>query len=100
MPQKRERQLPGANRPLSHALTGGRPQRNTNTVMIAQGVQARNSSAVEWGVRCLVVVAAGRELGRERFLPNRDFEERQLPAIRAPHEGLSCLKQLAALAAL
>jgi len=48
----------------------------------------------------LVVVAGGRELERERFRPNRDFEERQLPAVRAPHEGRSCLKQLAALAAL
>jgi glucosamine 6-phosphate synthetase-like amidotransferase/phosphosugar isomerase protein len=48
-----------------------------------------------------VVVAAGREVERERFRPNQDFvEERQLPAVRAPHEGLSCLKQLAALAAL
>jgi len=48
----------------------------------------------------LVVVAGGREVERERFRPNRDFEERQLPAVRAPHEGRSCLKQLAALAAL
>jgi hypothetical protein len=46
-------------------------------------------------------MAAGRELERERFRPNRDFqEERQLPAVRAPQEGRSCLKQLAALAAL
>jgi len=48
----------------------------------------------------VVVAAEGRELRRERFKPNRDFEERQLPAVRAPQEGLSCLKQLAALAAL
>src|SRR6266513_2157088 len=54
----------------------------------------------EVGEGTFVVVAAGRELERERSRPNRDFEERQLPAVRAPHEGRSCLKQLAALAAL
>jgi glucosamine 6-phosphate synthetase-like amidotransferase/phosphosugar isomerase protein len=48
----------------------------------------------------VVVVAEGRELGRERFKPDRNFEESPLPAIRAPQEGLSCLKQLASLAAL
>ena len=54
----------------------------------------------EVGEGTFVVAAAGREVERERFHPNRDFEDRQLPAVRAPHEGLSCLKQLAALAAL
>ena len=54
----------------------------------------------EIGEGTLVVIAAGREVERERFQPNRDFEERQLPAVRAPQEGRSCLKQLAALAAL
>jgi glucosamine 6-phosphate synthetase-like amidotransferase/phosphosugar isomerase protein len=48
----------------------------------------------------VVVAAEGREILRERFQPDRNFEERQLPAVRAPQEGLSCLKQLAALAAL
>jgi glucosamine 6-phosphate synthetase-like amidotransferase/phosphosugar isomerase protein len=48
----------------------------------------------------VVVAAEGRELGRERFKPDRNFEERPLPAVRAPQEGLSCLRQLAALAAL
>jgi glucosamine 6-phosphate synthetase-like amidotransferase/phosphosugar isomerase protein len=48
----------------------------------------------------VVIAAEGRELRRDRFRPNRDFEERQLPAVRAPHEGVSCLRQLAALAAL
>src|ERR687887_562998 len=48
----------------------------------------------------VVVAAEGRELSRKRFKPDRNFEERPLPAVRAPHEGLSCLKQLAALAAL
>jgi glucosamine 6-phosphate synthetase-like amidotransferase/phosphosugar isomerase protein len=48
----------------------------------------------------VAVVAGGHELERKRFRPDRDFEERELPAVRAPQEGLSCLKQLAALAAL
>jgi len=48
----------------------------------------------------VLVAAEGRELGRERFKPDRNFEESPLPAVRAPQEGLSCLKQLATLAAL
>jgi glucosamine 6-phosphate synthetase-like amidotransferase/phosphosugar isomerase protein len=48
----------------------------------------------------LVVLADGQELGEERFEPDRDFEERPLPAVRAPTEGASCLQRLAALAAL
>jgi len=48
----------------------------------------------------VVVAAEGRELRRERFRPDRNFEESQLPAVRAPQEGISCLRQLAALAAL
>jgi glucosamine 6-phosphate synthetase-like amidotransferase/phosphosugar isomerase protein len=48
----------------------------------------------------LVRVSAGEEVGRERFRPDRNFQERPLPAVRAPHEGRSCLRQLAALTAL
>jgi glucosamine 6-phosphate synthetase-like amidotransferase/phosphosugar isomerase protein len=48
----------------------------------------------------VVVTVEGHESGRERFKPDRNFEERDLPAVRAPHEGVSCLRQLAALAAL
>jgi glucosamine 6-phosphate synthetase-like amidotransferase/phosphosugar isomerase protein len=48
----------------------------------------------------LVSLAEGRQLRRERFRPDRNFEERSLPAVRAPQEGLSCLQRLAALAAL
>jgi glucosamine 6-phosphate synthetase-like amidotransferase/phosphosugar isomerase protein len=48
----------------------------------------------------LVVLADGRQLRRERFRPDRNFEERSLPAVRAPHEGISCLQRLAALATL
>src|SRR3954454_2618963 len=38
-----------------------------------------------------VVLAEGGQLRRERFRPDRNFEERALPAVRAPHEGISCL---------
>jgi glucosamine 6-phosphate synthetase-like amidotransferase/phosphosugar isomerase protein len=48
----------------------------------------------------LIVLEDGRQTRRERFRPDRNFEERELPAVRAPHEGVSCLRQLAALAAL
>jgi glucosamine 6-phosphate synthetase-like amidotransferase/phosphosugar isomerase protein len=48
----------------------------------------------------VVVAAEGRKLERERFRPDRNFEESPLPAVRAPQEGLSCLRQLAALAAV
>jgi glucosamine 6-phosphate synthetase-like amidotransferase/phosphosugar isomerase protein len=48
----------------------------------------------------LVVLAHGRELGQERFRPDRDFEESPLPAVRAPREGAFCLQRLAALASL
>jgi glucosamine 6-phosphate synthetase-like amidotransferase/phosphosugar isomerase protein len=54
----------------------------------------------EVGEGTLVVVTDGHETGRERFRPDRDFEERSLPAVRAPHEGAFCLQRLAALASL
>ena len=47
----------------------------------------------------LVVLEHGRVARRERFTPNRAFEEEPLPAVRAPHEGAFCLQRLAALAA-
>ena len=47
----------------------------------------------------LVALAKGREAWSERFRPDRRFEERQLPAVRAPDEGASCLRRLATLAA-
>jgi glucosamine 6-phosphate synthetase-like amidotransferase/phosphosugar isomerase protein len=47
----------------------------------------------------LVRVGAGEEVERVRFHPDRNFKERALPAVRAPHEGRSCLRQLASLAA-
>jgi len=54
----------------------------------------------EIGEGTLVQLTEGGELRSERFRPDRDFQERELPAVRAPQEGLSCLQRLAALAAL
>jgi glucosamine 6-phosphate synthetase-like amidotransferase/phosphosugar isomerase protein len=48
----------------------------------------------------LVVLEEGRQVRRERFRPDRNFEELELPPVRAPHEGDSCLQRLAALTAL
>jgi asparagine synthetase B (glutamine-hydrolysing) len=48
----------------------------------------------------LAVVGNGKVLDKLRFEPDRDFEERSLPAVRAPHEGAFCLQRLAALAAI
>ena len=48
----------------------------------------------------LVVAAEGDVVERKRFKLDRDFEERSLPAVRAPQEGAFCLQRLAALAAL
>jgi glucosamine 6-phosphate synthetase-like amidotransferase/phosphosugar isomerase protein len=48
----------------------------------------------------LLALRDGREAWSDRFQPNRDFVERDLPAVRAPHEGASCLRRLAALATL
>jgi len=42
----------------------------------------------------------GRVVGQDRFQPDRSYrEERTLPAVRAPHEGVNCLARLAAIAA-
>jgi glucosamine 6-phosphate synthetase-like amidotransferase/phosphosugar isomerase protein len=46
----------------------------------------------------LIALRDGREAWSDRFRPNRDFEERSLPAVRAPAEGASCLRRLAVLA--
>lgn len=48
----------------------------------------------------LLQIGEGRELRCDRFTPDRDFEERQLPAVRAPRERESCLRLLTALASL
>jgi glucosamine 6-phosphate synthetase-like amidotransferase/phosphosugar isomerase protein len=47
----------------------------------------------------LLRVQDGRVTAHERFQPDRSYvEDRVLPAIRAPHEGASCLQRLAAIA--
>jgi glucosamine 6-phosphate synthetase-like amidotransferase/phosphosugar isomerase protein len=46
-----------------------------------------------------VTFEEGRLAHRERFRPNRSFEERPLPPVRAPNEGAFCLKRLATLVA-
>jgi hypothetical protein len=48
----------------------------------------------------VVGVDGGEVSDQGRFHPDRDFEERALPAVRAPHEGAFCLQRLAALAAV
>ena len=48
----------------------------------------------------LVALRDGREAWRERFEPDRSFSETPLPSVRAPHEGASALRLLAALAAV
>jgi glucosamine 6-phosphate synthetase-like amidotransferase/phosphosugar isomerase protein len=47
----------------------------------------------------LLTLCEGREVRRERFAPDRAYEEELLPAVRAPREGDLCLARLAALAA-
>ena len=46
-----------------------------------------------------LVLENGRVTQRKRFKPTTDFEERSLPAVRAPSEGVVCLERLATLAA-
>ena len=49
----------------------------------------------------LLRVAGGKVVGEARFHADRAFrEERELPSVRAPHEGASCLERLAAIAAV
>ncbi|MDX6436724.1 MAG: amidophosphoribosyltransferase [Gaiellaceae bacterium] len=48
----------------------------------------------------LAVIGEGQLLDTMRFKPDRNFEERSLPAVRAPQEGAFCLQRLAALASL
>jgi glucosamine 6-phosphate synthetase-like amidotransferase/phosphosugar isomerase protein len=54
----------------------------------------------EVGEGTLAVVSDGEVVEKLGFEPSRDFEERSLPAVRAPHEGAFCLQRLAALAAV
>jgi glucosamine 6-phosphate synthetase-like amidotransferase/phosphosugar isomerase protein len=47
----------------------------------------------------LLALSDGRVAWRERFRPDRSYDESPLPAVRAPHEGASCLRRLAAIVA-
>jgi glucosamine 6-phosphate synthetase-like amidotransferase/phosphosugar isomerase protein len=47
----------------------------------------------------LLALSDGRVAWRERFRPDRSYDETPLPAVRAPHEGASCLRRLAAIVA-
>jgi glucosamine 6-phosphate synthetase-like amidotransferase/phosphosugar isomerase protein len=47
----------------------------------------------------LLVLNDGRIVKQKRFKPQRNFEERSLPAVRAPSEGQFCLERLATLRA-
>ena len=53
------------------------------------------SISVPNGLSCTRYVHV--ELGR--FTPDRSHVETPLPAVRAPHEGESCLRRLAAIVA-
>src|SRR3954454_1030287 len=48
----------------------------------------------------LAVIGDGEVLEKQRFRPDRNFEESTLPAVRAPQEGQFCLQRLAALASI
>ena len=47
----------------------------------------------------VVPLVDGSRRRATRFNPDRAFEEQSLPAVRAPHEGVTCLQRLAAIAA-
>ena len=47
----------------------------------------------------ILALERGRAHVRERFRPDRRFEESPLPAVRAPDEAAACLRRLAAIAA-
>jgi glucosamine 6-phosphate synthetase-like amidotransferase/phosphosugar isomerase protein len=51
------------------------------------------------GEGTLVVLEHGKIVQKARFEPDSRFEEKPLPAVRAPSEGAHCLERLAVLAA-
>ena len=58
------------------------------------GMKLRKSELPEGTV---VTVESGKIIARDSFEPDRSFEEEPLPAVRAAHEGRSCLERLARL---
>jgi hypothetical protein len=47
----------------------------------------------------LVELQNGCQVAEARFTPDHGFEEAPLPSVRAPNEGMFCLKRLALLVA-
>jgi glucosamine 6-phosphate synthetase-like amidotransferase/phosphosugar isomerase protein len=60
------------------------------------GIRLRKREVAEG---TLLRLEDGKLAKTSRFTPNREFEESQLPAVRAPHEGIAALRRLAAIAA-
>jgi hypothetical protein len=54
----------------------------------------------EVGEGTVAVVTEGVVVEKLRFRPDRDFEERTLPAVRAPQEAKLSLQRLTALASI
>jgi glucosamine 6-phosphate synthetase-like amidotransferase/phosphosugar isomerase protein len=69
------------------------------TLLLAQRYGGVELDREEIQEGTLLALAHGREVWREQFKPDHAHEEMPLPAVRAPREGASCLKRLAAIAA-
>ena len=93
-------------RPRRRPPALGRSRRARGAVRLHRGDAAARASATA-GSSCEREIAGGhaarpahgREVWREQFKPDHSHEETPLPAVRAPREGASCLKRLAAIAA-
>jgi glucosamine 6-phosphate synthetase-like amidotransferase/phosphosugar isomerase protein len=90
----------GAGRPLwlgrgRHELFFASTRAALEVVEGTLGLRLRKR---EVPVGALLVVEAGKVVGRSQFRPDLDYvEDDPLPAVRAPHEGAACLAALAAL---
>jgi glucosamine 6-phosphate synthetase-like amidotransferase/phosphosugar isomerase protein len=60
------------------------------------GIRLRKHEVAEG---TLLALERGKVTARSRFNPDRAFEERSLPAVRAPGERIACLRRLAIIAA-
>ena len=92
----------GVGRPLWLGTTRSRgmffasTERALGVVEQCLGLRLRKRELAEGTV---ALVERGTVVAKERFEPDRRFEEEPLPAVRAPEEGAFCLSRLAALAA-
>jgi glutamine---fructose-6-phosphate transaminase (isomerizing) len=91
----------GVGRPLwlgigSHEIFFASTEHALEVVEQYLGISLQKSE-VEEGT--LLALEDGRVARTERFRPNREFEETDLPAVRAPQERVACLSRLAAIAA-